>query len=170
MALCAFTAVVASSQPAAGQDDERPHCSVESEHTLEGRNCAFLRAGPRRTEFLPASGVFTLHRTTHSVGRSAVGTWRFERDDVARATREGGPLEGVFAIRYEAQPIGRFAHQVLNRGTAWRRVTPTRFVPPGAPRSSPVFVEWRREGERWVVSAVGDEGFDEGVPLPDWCC
>jgi hypothetical protein len=32
-------------------------------------------------------------------------------------------------------------------------------VPPGAPASSPVFVEWRREHGRWVISAFGDERY-----------
>ncbi len=39
----------------------------------------------------------------------------------------------------------------------WRRVGGKRFVPPGASARSPVFVEWRREHGRWVVSAFGDE-------------
>jgi hypothetical protein len=39
----------------------------------------------------------------------------------------------------------------------------------GEPDDSGFFVEWRREGDRWVVSAFGDEQYDR-VPLPRWCC
>jgi hypothetical protein len=39
----------------------------------------------------------------------------------------------------------------------WRRVRGTRFVPPDASAASPVFVEWRRDEGRWVVSAFGEE-------------
>jgi hypothetical protein len=116
----------------------------------------------------PATDDWTYRHTVHTLGRPALREWRIP----AAQTREvvNGELRRVFFLDVHAQPIGRLVHQVLHRGREWRRVTSTRFVPPGASRFSPVFVEWRREGERWVVSAVGDEGFDEGVPLPAWCC
>ena len=44
---------------------------------------------------------------------------------------------------------------VVLRPGRWRRVGGNRFVPPGAPASSPIFVEWRREGDAWVVAAAG---------------
>jgi hypothetical protein len=40
-------------------------------------------------------------------------------------------------------------------GTRWRRVGGNRFVPPGESARSPMFVQWRREDGRWVVSAFG---------------
>ena len=57
----------------------------------------------------------------------------------------------------------------LEHPRGWRRVRGTRFVPPGEPASSPVFVEWRREDGRWVVSSFGDASgyaapFPDGVP------
>ena len=79
-------------------------------------------------------------------------------------------FEEVSGLDVEAQPIGRLSHQVMHRGTGWRRVRGgSRFVPRDAPDDSPLFVEWRREGGTWVVSAVGDESFHD-VPLPAWCC
>lgn len=116
----------------------------------------------------PGTGDWTYRQTVHMMRGQALRVWRIP----AAQTREvvSSDLRRVFFLDVHAQPIGRLVHQVLHRGSEWRRVTPTRFVPPGASRSSPVFVEWRREGERWVVSAVGDEGFDDGVPLPAWCC
>lgn len=52
----------------------------------------------------------------------------------------------------------------------WRRAGRTRFVPPDAkPGSKRVFVEWRLEDGRWVVSSYGDEAYEEprllGVPV-----
>jgi hypothetical protein len=168
MLVCA-AAAMAMSSPAAAQAD-RPQCTVELADTLEGWNCAFLKAGARRIEFLPGHGIFTYYLTSHTPARNVRGAWRFAATDVAEAAAAGGPLHGVFAIRYEGQPVGRLAHQILHRGTRWRRVRGNRFVPPGAAASSPAFVEWRREGDRWVVSAIGDEAFAPGVSLPQWCC
>lgn len=116
----------------------------------------------------PSTGDWTYLHTVHTPRGPDLREWRIP----AAQTREvvDGELKRVFFLSVHAQPIARLVHQVLHRGTVWRRVTPTRFVPPGASRSSPVFVEWRREGDQWVVSAVGDEAFHEGVPLPAWCC
>ncbi|HEX9939091.1 MAG TPA: hypothetical protein VGB15_18255 [Longimicrobium sp.] len=72
-------------------------------------------------------------------------------------------------LQFESQPVGLLVHQVLCRGVAWRPVSPTRFVPPGAGASSPTFVEWRREGGRWVIAAFGEETFARD-PLPEWVC
>lgn len=69
----------------------------------------------------------------------------------------------------ESEPVGLFAHQVRIRGTHWKRVGPTRFVPEDESSTAPIFVEWRREGAKWVVSGFGDERFSN-VPLPAWCC
>lgn len=115
----------------------------------------------------PNTGDWTYYHTVHTPRGAHLREWRIP----AAQTREvaNGDLRRVFFLDVHAQPIGRLVHQVLHRGRDWRRVTSTRFVPPGASRSSPVFVEWRREGDRWVVSAVGDEAFD-GVPHPAWCC
>lgn len=40
-------------------------------------------------------------------------------------------------------------------------------MPPFASASSPIFVEWRREGDKWVINAFGDEWFDPNH-LPAW--
>lgn len=147
-----------------------PTCSSENRATLEGLNCAFLSYSTRRTDFLPRTGTFTYHLTSYFPGGTSEGVWRLTPADFRQAFLGDGPLKGVLQVQYEEQPIGRLAHQVMTRGTAWRRVAGNRFVPPGACASSPVFVEWRREGDAWVISAIGDEAFLRGVPLPSWCC
>jgi len=58
--------------------------------------------------------------------------------------------------------------EVIMRTGAWRLVGGNRFVPPGAPASSRTFVEWRQEGNRWVISAFGDEWFQNPDQLPRW--
>jgi hypothetical protein len=77
------------------------------------------------------------------------------------------PRVYVATAQPQAQTIGLFAHQVMMRGVEWRRVSGTRFVPPGETAASAIFVEWRREGSKWVVSSFGDESFSR-LPLPPW--
>jgi hypothetical protein len=118
--------------------------------------------------FFPRTGTFTYYHTAHESTGDRPGVWRFAGAEAGSVLRRR-PLSGVFSINVEAQPIGLFAHQVMHRGTKWRRVSPTRFVPPGAPASSPTFVEWRQENGTWVIAAFGDESFPNGQ-TPAWCC
>lgn len=141
--------------------------------TLERRMEAFLATMRRRSDdstvhFFPRTGTFTYVRTSHIRGREGVRPWVFPADQALRAMDYGGPLYHSFSINPHAQPIALLYQQVILREGRWRRVRGNRFVPPGAPASSPTFVEWRREDGEWVVSAFGDELF--GRPFPDWCC
>ena len=137
--------------------------------SLAARNRAFLTAvdaGPEGIlEFFPLEGEFTWVHTVHLGTGDRRGVWRFPAGQRDAAMR--GPLEASFALHFEDQPVGLFAHQVMMRGVKWRRVSTARFVPPGETAASGIFVEWRREGSRWVVSTFGDEGFAV-LPLPDW--
>jgi hypothetical protein len=176
----ALLAVLAStsfalSGDAAAQEWQRPECTVHDTATLEGRNCAFLRAvrGTGRDpveRFFPRTGVVTYVTTTYSDSGHVVGTWRFPVAALSRLSW-GHPLFWVFDIAVEGQPIGTLSHQLLMRGTLWRRVERTlRFVPADGPDDSPLYVEWRREDGQWVVSRIGDESFKGDAPLPAWCC
>lgn len=98
--------------------------------------------------FFPTAGSFTYRHTLHTDEGDSVTIRRFAAG-AARREITNGALWTSFDIQYEHQPIGLFAHQVLNRGTSWRRVRGTRFVPPDADATSGIFVEWRREGRRW---------------------
>ncbi|HEX6911764.1 MAG TPA: nuclear transport factor 2 family protein [Longimicrobium sp.] len=147
---------------------------MESATALDERAGAFLRAVRRKNAdgiavFFPRTGDWSYVHTAHHEDGRHVGIRRFSGPDALSAIQSGGPLRQSFTINYESQPIGLFAHQVMHRGTAWRRVRSNRFVPPGAPASSPTFVEWRREGGEWVISAFGDESFPSGK-TPPWCC
>jgi hypothetical protein len=137
---------------------------------LAARNRGFLaavNAGPEGIlEFFPSEGPFTYVHTVHQETGDRRGVWRFPARQAEEAIRKG-PLWASFELQMESQPIGLFAHQVMMRGTKWRRVSPTRFVPSGETATSGIFVEWRREGSRWVVSSFGDEGYGV-LPLPDW--
>jgi hypothetical protein len=142
--------------------------------TLQQRASAFLDA-VRRTDgdsiatFFPRTGDWTYVHTAHYRDRDQISVRRFPGSESYAAIRLRGPVWASFEIQFESQPIGLFAHQVMHRGTAWRRVRGNRFVPPGASASSAIFVEWRREGDRWVISALGDESFPSGK-TPPWCC
>ena len=118
--------------------------------------------------FFPERGAWSYQRTVHTRSGDHRGVWRVPAGQTSDVLR--GELRRAFFGSMHAQPIGWFTHPVANRGRDWKKVSPTRLVPRDASSSSPVFIQWRREGEAWVIDAVGDESFDEGVPLPSWCC
>lgn len=138
----------------------------------EHRNMVFLRdhrTGPdeRLKEFFPAPGEFTYVHTAHQADGPRTDSTRFTLADTA-ALRTF--FHRVLDIDYHGQTVGLFAHQVLSRGIRWRRVAgTTRFVPPDAPDDAAIFVEWRLEDGRWVISSMGDESFPSGR-TPPWCC
>jgi hypothetical protein len=115
---------------------------------LSARMAAFLHAisdeQPERIPgFFPSTGSFTHALTVHGESGDSSSVRRFAPAQKARAFRYGGPLWASVNLQFESQPVGLLVHQVLCRGMAWRPVSPTRFVPPGAGASSPTFVEWR---------------------------
>lgn len=139
--------------------------------SLRARNLAFLTAvdsvGPEGIlEFFPGKGDFTYVHTAHQISGDHRRVWRFPAEQTGDAIAKG-PLWESFASQVENQTVGLFAHQITMRGVKWHRVSGTRFVPPGETASSPIFVEWRREGSKWVVSSFGDESFSR-LPLPPW--
>lgn len=139
---------------------------------MEERNAAFLAAvRSQRSEqiagFFPQTGNWRYVHTAHHRGGDRRAVWEFPAAETLRAIR--GPLNQSFDIRYEGQLIGTLSHQVMHRGTRWRRVRGNRFVPPGARPNSAIYVEWRREGATWAVSAIADESFPSGE-TPEWCC
>jgi hypothetical protein len=129
--------------------------------SLAGRMRAFLEAARAEpAAFFPRRGDWTWVQTHHHErGGVRVGVWRFRAEDTPKALAYCGPAGESFAYQPHGQPLGVFIHHVIERRTRWRRVRGNRFVPPGAPAGSPVFVEWRREDGEWVVSAFGDERF-----------
>ncbi len=120
--------------------------------------------------FFPTTGDVIYRRTIHTAEGTQTGIWRFPAPEVPVALASGGPLWASFEIQPEAQPVGLLEHQVKLRAGRWRRVQGTRFVPPGADASSPIYVEWRQEGTNWVIAEFGDELFTSSARLPAWCC
>lgn len=120
-------------------------------------------------EFFPRTGDWTYVHTSHEADGDRRGIWKFPGAETRRVIDHAGPIPRVFTINPEGQPIGLLVHQVMLRGAEWRRVAGNRYVPPGASARSPTFIEWRREGDTWVVSALGDESFPGG-DVPSWCC
>lgn len=118
--------------------------------------------------FFPQRGSWSWVQTVLDSGGNrvvAVGRWRFSAAEARRAIGEGGPLcesfepekggygpyEGLLGMRLSLEsPWDR-------PQSTWRHVGTNRFVPPGEPDHSRIFVEWRREEGRWVISSIGDE-------------
>ncbi len=140
---------------------------------VEHRTMVFLR--DHRTtpdaalrEFFSIRDGFTYIHTAHYADGPQVDSTRFASADTS--TSLPAFFRRVLKIDYHAQRIGLFAHQVMQRGIRWRRVPDTtRFVPPDAPDDAAIFVEWRLEDGRWVISSFGDESFPSGE-TPPWCC
>jgi hypothetical protein len=131
---------------------------------LDARNEAFLRAvrgGDRDSiaAFFPGRGEWTWTQTRlEAPPWQRTRTQRFRAAETLRTISPGGVLCYSFL-----QPTGgsgpfeeRLGMRALANGTRWRRVAGDRFVPPGEPARSPVFVQWRREDGRWVVASFGD--------------
>jgi hypothetical protein len=130
---------------------------------LAARNEAFLRAierSPRDTvaTFFPRRGDWTWVETTEGAPSGHVtSVHRFGASETLRAISRGGPVCNSFWIPGGIGPVETvLSMRVLRNGTRWRRVAGNRFVPPGESARSPVFVQWRLEGGRWVVSSFGD--------------
>lgn len=149
-----------------------PAAAEAGDSSLEERNGALLAAvRSQRSEqiagFFPRTGNWRYLHTAHHRGGDRRAVWEFPAAETLRAIR--GPLNQSFDIRYEGQLIGTLSHQVMHRGTRWRRVRGNRFVPPGARPDAAIYVEWRREGATWAVSTIADESFPSGE-TPEWCC
>jgi hypothetical protein len=152
-------ALMAAAAPAAAQP------------VLEGRMRAFARAVEEEgidsvAAYFPRRGTWTWVLTTHAAARGDhVGLWRFDAAQTLRAIQEGGPVCESFARRGHTGVVGVLINEMGEHPRRrWRRVRGNRFVPPRASAGSPIFVEWRREDGRWVVSAFGDERWI-GPPL-----
>lgn len=140
---------------------------------LERRVQEFVSAvdtlGPHAlTSFFPSAGGVTYRRSVHTLDGTRVGVWYIPASDIPTAL--DGPLAESFDMNYESQPIGLFEHQVKLRRGPWQRVSSYRFVPPGGNATSPIYVDWRREGSTWVISEFGDEVYIDKRSLPAWCC
>lgn len=129
----------------------------------EGRMRDFLRVSrdyagtDALAAFFPARGTFDWVLTTREAGGTTTGRWRFAAAELVRATDPStGPLCDSFSPGADARVLGTLMTQVLDTEGSWRRVGGTRFVPRGASATSPVFVEWRREDDGWVIGAFGD--------------
>ncbi len=153
--------LLAAAAPLAAQT----RAPAAAEATLAARMHAFLREveDTPNTElagFFPRRGDWTWVQTLRDRRGHGqrVGVWRFPGGETPRAIGAGGPVCDSFHTGGgEFGPVrGRFGAHVMDDGP-WHLVRGNRYVPPDASAASPVFVEWRREGGEWVVSAFGDE-------------
>jgi len=140
-----------------------PRIATESQ-SLASRSEAFLIAVQSRdreliSSFFPKQGTLTYTYFHRRRSGDSISEVRFEAAKARQEIMEGElgePLAPVtHAFRYGSLYFG------ATKGVDWVRVNKTRFVPPSRGPSSAIYVEWRREGGLWVVSAFGDEGFEE---------
>ncbi len=135
---------------------------------LEARTRAFFQAvradsRDRAAAFFPRGGHWSWVQTLRMSSTPTVlrvSTWRFPAAETMRAISLGGPVcNSVDQGSGHSGPFEEsFGMQVrIHDEQDWRRVRGNRFVPPGESARSPIFVEWRREGGAWVVSAIGDQ-------------
>lgn len=151
--------------------DLRAQPAHPEQDSLRARMAEFVLALPedrsseRTRRFFPLSGAWQYKRTVHrSDGRDSAQTWTITVADAPLvfgypSTRRIHPATESLEINYEAQRPGLLLYTIMNGATVWRLVGANRFVPLGASASSPTYVEWRREGDRWVISAFGDQWF-----------
>lgn len=147
---------------------------------LRARMGVFVRAipddGPTDAirRFFPTTGDWSYSHAVHQAGGGIrLQRWVFPAAQTSRlfgfdSDVAVDPVWDSFLADQHGQIDGLLISAVdSDRQRPWRRVGGSRFVPPGAPASSRVFVEWRRERGRWVISAFGDERFC-GPRLPGY--
>ncbi|HEX8244135.1 MAG TPA: hypothetical protein VF541_11580 [Longimicrobium sp.] len=175
--------LLAVSAPAAAQETDGAPPAPRPGSNLDATMRAFVRAvaGREPAAFFPRRGDWTwyvAHRTKGEPNR--VGVWRFPAAQTDSAIWVGGPVCNSFnsgeletggaLLEHAGLEEPPLSSSPVHHVAPWRRVRGTRFVPPGEPAESPVFVEWRREDGRWVVAAFGDERFhgrpEARVPNP----
>jgi len=124
---------------------------------------------PRRGDW---TWVVTRYPLGHAPGHA--GLRRFAAAQTLSALEPGGPSCDSFGAEGSMVLGALVTYTQDELGSTWRQVGATRFVPPGDPPDSPVFVQWRREDGRWVIDAYGDEwrfprvagiGVEEIVPV-----
>ena len=121
---------------------------------------AFVENVDAARAYFPTRGEWTWVLTTHYPGRDSLGVHRFPAAQTDSALGPNGPVCDMFSVGHTVA-IGTVAAAAFEAGETgkgdWRRVSGTRFVPPGRGARSPVFVQWRREDGRWVISSFGGE-------------
>lgn len=167
-----LTALFVPASPLPAQRTTRAHAGLRATMT------AFLRALPDERgqdatrRWFPTSGEWSYtHTMREPGGGTVVGRWIVPaaQTSLLFGYEKGTgptPIDDSFEVLYHgAQKAGVLIEVVMSTSDRWRLVGGNRFVPPGARASSPVFVEWRRENGRWVISAFGDEHACNARPI-----
>jgi hypothetical protein len=152
-------ALLACTCPAA-QAQDGPPAALKARMQRFGLAIDALDSDPQPLRpFFPRRGEWTWAATIHHVGwPDTVRVHRYPAEATRGVIGPGGevcesfwPEVGDFGAVHDG-PI-----TYLHDAERWRAVSRTRFVAQGDSGDAPsVFVEWRREDDRWVVSSFGD--------------
>ena len=155
--LAAAVALAAANHPLAAQAWHEPADSSRAGWSLERTMREFTRTLPGEPAgYFPTRGAWT-HVVTrvYPDGRARRSIERFPAAQTKAALRPGGPLCPSFHWA-DAGFMGTVGEAGISEPGAWHRVRGTRFGPRGI-ADPDIYIEWRREDGRWVISEYGEE-------------
>jgi hypothetical protein len=150
--VCSSLLALAAAGARAQEAGTRPPPRSVPGRSLDRTMHAFLADLEDARGYFPTRGEWTwVLAAQRADGGWTRGIQRFPAAQTDSAMAPGGPVcdafhSGDFVAGGTLIGIG------MDHAGPWRRVGPRRFAAPGQPA---VFVEWRREDGRWVVSSFG---------------
>lgn len=150
---------IGAARPVHAQEaDEEP--GSRPSWSLQRTMRAFVRElGGEVRGFFPTRGEWDWVVTTrYPDGTLRRQVRRFPAAQTDSALGPSGPVCDSFNSG-DFVEMGTLIYHARGEWERWPRVGATRFVPPGHRAGSPVYVEWRREDGRWVISSFGGEGW-----------
>jgi len=135
---------------------QRPQPRSQPGWSLSRTMREFIRDVARPVGYFPTRGTWDyVTEVRDRGGRKTVGTHRFPAAQTWDAVeRPDGPLCNMFSSGDGVVFPSVVGYAYESRD--WRRVVRTRFEPRPADARVGVWVDWRREDGRWVISTVGE--------------
>jgi hypothetical protein len=156
-ALLTAVALAAAIHPLAAQEWNEPADSSRAGWSLERTMREFTRTLPGEPiGYFPSRGVWTHVETrVYPDGRTRRSIERIPAEQTKAALSPGGPMCPSFHWG-DAGFVGTVGDAGISEPGLWHRVRGTRFGPRGI-ADPDIYIEWRREDGRWVISEYGEE-------------